>query len=112
LMRQGGGKVCVFPINGTRRWYLLEGSAQANGSAQDYFTVAGRRHIELYRLFFDHGIDTLLTPVFGSDLLKRGDEYNAAIVPGGLLWLVQNPEFLQFYDEYDVRVSVYGDVRR
>jgi hypothetical protein len=33
-------------------------------------------------------------------------------VPRGLLWLAENPEFLAFYDEYEVRVRVYGDARR
>jgi tuberculosinol/isotuberculosinol synthase len=74
--------------------------------------IAGQNHIGLYRLFFDHGIDTLLTPVFGPDLLLRGDEYVRRIGADGLVRLAQHPAFLDFYDEYDVRVHFYGDHRR
>ena len=113
IVREAGRKVCVFPINGTRRWFMLEHRADIDStSAEAYFQIAGRRHVELYELFFNHGIDTLLTPVFGPELLKRGDEYQRMIVPAGLLWLAHNPDFLNFYEEYDVRVRVYGDARR
>jgi tuberculosinol/isotuberculosinol synthase len=115
LVQEAGTEVCVFPINGTRRWFLLEHRAEARGPGgftQAYFRAAGRKHVELYRLMFDHGLTTLLTPVFGPELLRRGSEYERMVVPGGLLWLAENPEFLRFYDEYDVRVRVYGDARR
>jgi len=112
LVRAAGPKVCVFPINGTRRWFTLEHPAQtATNSAQDYLRIAWQRHIEVYRLFFDHGLDTLLTPIFGPDLLKRGDEYAQLILPG-LLWFAQNPDMLDFYRAYEVRVRIYGDLRR
>jgi tuberculosinol/isotuberculosinol synthase len=112
LVREAGPKVCVFPINGTRRWFMLEYPEEAKtGSPEVYFQIAGQRHIELYKLFFDHGIDTLLTPIFGPDLLERGEEYRQIMVPA-LLWFVQNQSFLDLYDAYDVRVRVYGDTRR
>jgi len=112
LVRQAGPKVCVFPINGTRRWFLLEYPAQAAaGSVADYLRIAGRRHLVLYRMFFDHGIDTLLTPVFGPDLLERGDEYRQLLAQA-FEWFAHDQEFLDFYDAYGVRVRFYGDARR
>jgi hypothetical protein len=102
----------VFPINGTRRWFLLEYPQQASQNFVDsYLQIGGHRHLELYQLFFSHGIDTLLTPVFGPDILERGADYQP-IIEQGLLWFAQNPEFLAFYEAYDVRVKVYGDVER
>ena len=112
LVRDAGSQVCVFPINGTRRWFLLEHPAEMGEAYLDtYLRVAGQRHIELYQLFFDHGIDTLLTPVFGPDILERGAEYKQ-MVEAGLLWFARNREFLDFYEAYDVRVRVYGDAQR
>jgi tuberculosinol/isotuberculosinol synthase len=112
LVRLAGPKVCVFPINGTRRWFMLEYPEQAvTDFAQAYPRITWRRQIELYTLFFDHGIDTLLTPIFGPDLLERGDEYRQLVEPG-LLWFTQDRDILDFYDAYDVRVRVYGDVQR
>ena len=112
LVRETGAQVCVFPINGTRRWFALEFPEQAaTDLGEAYMRVGGQRHIELYKLFFDHGLDTLLTPIFGPDLLKRGPEYQQLMVPA-LSWFAQNQDFLDWYDSYDVRVHVYGDAQR
>ncbi len=113
LVQAAGTQVCVFPINGTRRWFMLEHPAEARANfAEAYYRLVGQKYIELYKLIFDHGLTTLLSPAFGPELLNRGSQYYRLIVPDGLLWLARNPDFLQFYDEYQVRVRVYGDVRR
>jgi tuberculosinol/isotuberculosinol synthase len=110
LVRASGPKVCVFPINGTRRWFLLEHTAalEDDDLGDTYINLAGKKYIELFQLFFDHGIDTLLVPIFGPELLARGDDYveMAAI---GMAGLVNHPAFVNFYDDYDVRVRFYGD---
>jgi tuberculosinol/isotuberculosinol synthase len=112
VVRASGSKVCVFPINGTRRWFVLEHSVPEGADwAQVYCDVAAERHIDLYRMLFDHGLDTLLTPIFGPDLIARGDDY-ATMAIEGLVWLATDPRFLAFYRERDVRVRFYGDHRR
>jgi tuberculosinol/isotuberculosinol synthase len=112
LVRQAGPKVCVFPINGTRRWFLLEHPLDPGEDfVSFYLDVAGRRHIELYRLLFDHGLETLLTPVFGPELLTRGDEY-MQMAAEGLIRLAQGADFRDFYQAYQVRVRFYGDYRK
>lgn len=112
LVRKAGPKVCAFPINGTRRWFMLEHPEQTKPSWEAYLQVGGQRHIELYKMFFDHGIDTLLAPVFGPDLLEERGEAYSKIAVQGLLRLAQDQDFLDFYDEYDVRVRIYGDAQR
>ncbi len=112
-VRANGPLVCVFPINGTRRWFALEyGQEKWDDPVTAYMDMAGKNHIALFRLFFDHGIDTLLTPVFGSELLLRGEEYMRRVGMDGLRRLAEDPSFLSFYDEYEVRVHFYGDHRR
>ena len=112
LVRRGGPKVCVFPINGTRRWFMLEYPELARENfVETYLRISGQRHIELYKLFFDHGVDTLVTPIFGPDLLERGEEYKT-LLEQGLLWFARNEDFLDFYTTYDVRVHIYGDIDR
>ena len=112
IVREKGPKVIVFPINGTRRWFILEHGPQAENNFIDaYMTTTWNRQIELYKLFFEHGVDTLLTPIFGPELLGRGEEYAQMIKPG-LLWVNENQALLDFYKAYDVRVRIYGDTRR
>ena len=106
LVLLNGPQVCGFPINGTRRWYLLESQI-----SNDYLKLTANRHIDIYRMVFAHGIEKILAPVFGADLLKRGPEY-AEMAVEGLTWLATNPDFLEFYREYGVRVRFYGDYRK
>jgi tuberculosinol/isotuberculosinol synthase len=112
LVRAAGLKVCVFPVNGTRRWFSLEFPPEhLEYMGITYFDVLAQRYVELYRLCFDHGLDTLLTPVFGPDLLDRGEEY-AKIAFAGLARLATDPQFTDFYREYQICVRFYGDYRR
>ncbi|MBN1659158.1 MAG: diterpene synthase [Anaerolineae bacterium] len=112
LVQAAGPKVCVFPINGTRRWFILEhGAVAPEDFARAYLEVAIPAHIRLYELIFTHGIDTLITPAFGPDLLDRGPEY-AALAIEGLGSLATHPAFLEFYAALDIRVRFYGDYRK
>ncbi len=107
-----GGNVCVFPINNTRRWFILEyGAEKFEDPLKAYMEITGREHIRLYKLLFDHGLDTLINPVFGVELFRRGDEYMKKVGADGLEWLASHPDFLKFYDDYQVRVHFYGDYR-
>ena len=112
LVRSSGPKVCVFPINGTRRWFMLEHTVPEGADwATAYCDVAAERHMDLYRMFFEHGVSTLLTPIVGPALLERGEEY-ARMAIEGLVLLATDSRFLAFYREHDVRVRFYGDYRR
>lgn len=106
LVRASGSRVCVFPINGTRRWFLLEAEGE-----QDYMDKTASRHIEVYRMLFAHGLDTLLAPMFGPDLMERGPEY-VELAVDGLARLATHPDFLELYQECGLRVRFYGDYRK
>jgi hypothetical protein len=111
-VQESGDKTCVFPINGTRRWFMLEHMPDREADFHPAYLDRGtKRHIELYQLVFDHGIGTLLTPAFGPDLLERGDAY-VQLATEGLARLATHPAFLEFYRTYEVRVRFYGDYER
>lgn len=109
LVHSAGPKVCAFPINGTRRWFAME--YPGNYSIERVLDIQSRRHIEIYKMLFDHGIDTVLAPVFGPDLAERGNEYIGFAVEG-LKRLSRSKDFLDFYFEYDVRCRFYGDYQK
>ena len=112
-LRESGGRVVCFPINGTRRWFALEHGAEVNGDyVAQYMGISGRQHIALYKMMFDHGLDTIIAPMFGGELFNRGENYVARIGADGLAYLATNPDFLAFYQEYGVRVRFYGDYHR
>jgi tuberculosinol/isotuberculosinol synthase len=107
-----GPQVCVFPINGTRRWFLLEhGDAIQDDPVKAYLDITSKKHIEIYKLCFSHGLDTLVTPVFGGELFNRGDEYIKMAIDG-MSRLAVHPDFLSFYQKHKVRVHFYGDYHK
>ncbi len=87
---------------------LEHASPDLSSMSDSYLGVMTDRHIELYQLLFDHGVDTLLTPIFGPDLLQRGDDYVEMAVDG-MARLGTHPDFLAFYETYGVRVRFYGN---
>ncbi len=105
IVRAYGSKVVVFPINGTRRWFMLEyGHHEFDDPIKAYMDIAMNRHIELYKLFFDHGVEILITPVIGPEILATRDGYMQKIGGEGLARIVTHTSFLSFYQEYGVRV--------
>jgi len=112
IMRADGPKVCACPINGTRRWYILEYASREVEKESSYLNIVLRKYIEIFRLFFTYGIDTVLTPIFGPDLLNRGDDYLEVAIQG-MKDLVTDDKFRDFLMTDQVRVRFYGDyVRR
>jgi tuberculosinol/isotuberculosinol synthase len=107
IVRASNTKVCVFPFNGTRRWFLLE----HGGSEKEYVEATSEAYIRLYRMLFDHGIEAVVAPIFGSEILKRGKSYMDRIGTG-MTHVAEAPNFTDFYREYDVRVHFYGEYRR
>jgi tuberculosinol/isotuberculosinol synthase len=112
IVRAGGSRVCVFPFNGTRRWFLLEyGRDFDRDAVQNYIELTTQGYINTYKLVFDHGIDTIVAPVFGGEIMNRGDEYMREVGTSMEL-LATHPAFIEFYEAHDIRVHFYGDYRK
>lgn len=110
LLGECGQKVCVFPISGTRRWYTMQYGKHLNGRAtQHYIDESIKRLLDLYRMFFSHGIHTLLSPLHG---LLEDEQETLASRMHWLEILTTHSDFLSFYKEFGVRVYFYGDYRR
>ena len=111
LVVEHGVRVCVFPFNGTRRWFLMEHSQGKLNQSKEYVEATIRGYIRVYRLLFEHGIETVLAPVFGHEILTRGEEY-MNMIGDSMKLLADHPEFNAMYNEHRVRVRFYGDYRR
>jgi tuberculosinol/isotuberculosinol synthase len=110
LVRAAGQKVVVFPVNGTRRWFMLEHAGQIAGDfLSAYLDASIQNHVHLCAMLFDHGIHTLLAPVFGRELMRRGDEYTRRVGMDGLVRTATDPAYRNFFEKYNVRVRFYGD---
>lgn len=111
LVRSDGPKVVACPINGTRRWYFLAHAFEKMAEEDRYLDILLEKYIEIFQLFFSYGIQTVLTPIFGPDLLNRGDDY-LQIAIQGMKEIVTSEKIIQFVHENQVRVRFYGDYVR
>ena len=112
LVKATGEKVCVFPVNGTRRWFILEhGDRVGTDFFEAYMDESIRNHIHLCGMLFDHGIDTILAPVFGRELMRRGDEYTKRVGIDGLVRTATDRNYHDFFANQNVKVRFYGDYR-
>lgn len=112
LVKATGHKVVVFPVNGTRRWFMLEHAAKIRSDFfEAYMDESIRNHVHLCGMLFDHGIRTLLAPVFGRELMRRGDEYTKRVGMDGLVRTATDRNYRNFFEKYNVRVRFYGDFR-
>jgi hypothetical protein len=108
LVRATGSTVCVFALNGTRRWFMLEHAQPDEDFAAAYLAAITKRYIEIAKIIFDHGIDTLLMPALSPYLMARGSSYTH-LAATALSQLTNQAQFLDFYRDYQVRVRFYGD---
>jgi len=112
IVRATGQKVCVFPVNGTRRWFLLEhGDKIGSDFFEAYMDESIKNHIGLCGMLFDHGVEIILAPVFGRELMRRGDEYTKRVGMDGLVRTATDKHYREFFEKYKVRVRFYGDFR-
>ena len=112
LVKATGSKVCVFPVNGTRRWFILEHNDEIGDDFfEAYMDASIKNHIDLCAMLFDHGVETILAPVFGRELMHRGDEYTQRVGIDGLVRTATDKNYRDFYQKYDVKVRFYGDYR-
>ena len=105
IVRKNGPRVLVCPVNGTRRWFHIEHGERASDG---FLNLILERYRALMTLFFSHGVSTLLTPILGPDIVRRGGEYQAMVLQA-LREICAGEEFEAFYYEQDVRVRFYGD---
>jgi hypothetical protein len=93
----------VIYLNGTRRWFLSQ-----NKNWDDYAKTTGLAQQQLSQLFYDHGIQTLIQPLMGYDLLERGHKYLQLAVEQGLAELISK-DYRDWYHRTGIRVTFYGN---
>lgn len=112
LVKATGQKVCGFPVNGTRRWFTLEHADKTgNDFIEAYMNEAIANHVALCRMLFEHGIQTILAPVLGRELMQRSDEYAKRVGIDGLVRTATDKQYRDFFAFHNVRVRFYGDYR-
>lgn len=115
LVREHGKKTCVFWVNGTRRWYLLEHRAQlSSGQVEDYAAAYAEACAEqltrCLHLLYSHGIDTVIIPALVPLNMLRGNEYMDDYLLGFVEQMVNNSRFRSVIQHHRIRGFGYGEM--
>lgn len=110
LVKEHGQQICVFPISGIRQWYTMEyGNQMSLNNPVHYMNEITQKMLDLYGMFFNQGIHTLVSPLHG---LTDDDGELLASRLRRLEILTTHSDFLSFYEKFGVRVHFFGDFRR
>lgn len=93
----------VIYLNGTRRWFLSQSDNWA-----DYAKMTGAAQRQLCELFYTHGVQSLIQPLMGYDLLSRGQDYLHMAVTQGLAELTTK-EYQDWFHRQEIRLTFYGN---
>ncbi len=111
LKRERSPRLGVFVPDGSRR--LVLAFTDAVPGSEEFFrlcAVLPAKHLlESLKVFFDHGLPTLLVPIMSRSVFNRGEDYRRFTALDGLKILFKDPNWRKFYAQYDIRVCVYGD---
>jgi len=114
VQRESRPKVGVFVPDGSRR--LVLAFTDAKPGTEEFYrlsaTLAAQYLLKGLKVFFEHGLPTLLVPILSRSVLNRGKDYRFFTVLEGLKLLFKSNVWMKFYNDYDVRVKVYGEPQR
>jgi hypothetical protein len=111
VKQKGKPKVGIFVPDGNRRMTMaLTGLSE---DSEDFYSEYVRLFIEKFmenlKVFFSHGLDTLIVPLISPTILNRSQKYINLAINGLLQALVKSDKWLNFYKENDIRVRTYGN---
>jgi undecaprenyl diphosphate synthase len=109
---KGYPKVGVIIPDGTRRSGII--FYNMNPSSKDFekklFDKLNSQIIDKIKIIFDHGLDTLFMPGVTHGNFNRTDQYVDTVTKIGLKYIFNDESWLNFYNEYDIKVKIYGDL--
>jgi undecaprenyl diphosphate synthase len=111
VKKLGKPKVGVFMPDGSRRSaiFFLGLKPGDNDFEKKYIKVNGKKFLDDVKLIFQHGLNTLMVPTLKHENFDRDKKTVDAIIEYAIKSILVSKEWLDFYDEYKIKVTVYGD---
>jgi undecaprenyl diphosphate synthase len=75
------------------------------------FTRINQDLMNVVKLFFVHGLQSLFVPCLTNGNLKRSKQYVDVAVNIGLKYILHSEDWMKFYNENGIRVKIYGNYR-
>ncbi|KYR01646.1 hypothetical protein DLAC_01649 [Tieghemostelium lacteum] len=121
--KKGKNNTIVYAYDGTRRSFLIEegiksmgnnhGSSTMKIDYNQYSKVAFKKLLYHLVMMFQHGIQTIVYPMWFCTLEQRGPEYLPKFIQylWGVVHLLEDESLLRLYESEGIRVIFYGEYR-
>lgn len=112
ICEKEGIDTLYFPIDGTRTYFELfnnKGVVEWNDSMMnDYFELTRKAMINQFTMFFNYGIKNLIVLAMDGSAFTRKSNYLDKLIKIGLIMVIEDPNYLKFYDDLDIQVIFSG----
>jgi undecaprenyl pyrophosphate synthase len=110
IKKEGRPKVGVYLPDGSRRAAII--LQEAIPKTNDYYNKILGVHLNKFyediKIMFEDGLNTLIIPCLKHSNFER-DSISIKIIMNSIQTFFRNEKWLDFYDNLDVKVNVYGD---
>lgn len=106
-----GIKTCYLPVDGTRRYFLsksINKSKWSDQNMEEYFSCMKLATINLLQRFYSYGVENMILLLMDSTSFNRGENYLKHAIELGIKPLIYDKDYLEFYDIFDIQVSIGG----
>jgi undecaprenyl pyrophosphate synthase len=112
VMAAGKPKTVLIVPDGTRRVCMTDYGLNPldEDFLKNHFSIEQEKAVKIIQTIFDHGIQTLFFPGVTHGNLSRSSAYLDGLVNIGIKYMLTDEMWLDFYDDYEIRVKVYGDL--
>ena len=112
IKAKGFPKVGVVIPDGTRRWGILFHGMNPDFKdfEENLIKKLNNLIIEKTKIIFNYGIETLFMPGVTHGNFLRTNQYVDTVTNIGLKNAFKDKSWLDFYNEFDIKVKIYGDL--
>jgi hypothetical protein len=105
-------RVGVFLSDGNRRLVMMKTGLAPNTDQfyQEYARIFLSNFRNALEIFFNHGLNTLFSPILGPSLLERKNKFHELAIPIVFKALFLSEDWHMFYRKNGIKIKVYGNL--
>ena len=113
VRKRGKPKViCLIPDGTRKKNIIVDRIDPKSKQFLEYHTTGNHEDfIEILKIFYSHGVQTVFLPTVARGNLIRSTEYQKLLIDKALKTILVSDIWRNFLKEYDIKMKVYGDVK-
>lgn len=112
VSRLGKPKTLALIPDGTRKKNIIvdRWNPKSPDFEQRHTTSSHTDFINVLKVFYNCGLETLFLPTVARGNLVRSEKYQGYLIQNALKNILTGEEWEEFFREFDIKVNIYGDL--